>query len=574
MRESLVFVHPTRTHQCNFQQLLSFFTSPALLHVGIFISKSNVFKDALFTYVNGAVVYCYRRIILSLLSFGKYSPQEIKLNVLSGLTVALAMVPEAIAFALIAHVSPLTGLYAAFIVALITSAFGGRPGMISGATGALAVVMVALVVQHGVEYLFATVVLMGILQIIFAIAKLGKFIRMVPHPVMLGFVNGLAIVIFLAQFGHFKTVAEDGTATWLSGNALYMMLVLIVITMTVIYLLPKLTKAIPSTLAAIAVVSFGVAFLNIDTKTVGDLGSIAGGLPTFHLPNVPFNLETFKIVFPYALILSAIGLIETLLTLNLIDDMTDTRGKPNRESMAQGAANVITGLFGGMGGCAMIGQSMINVNNGALKRLSGITTALFLISFILFASKWIEMIPLAALIGVMFVVAQKTFAWGSLRLFGKVPKQDVFVGLLVGGVTVVADLAIAVILGVIVSALVFAWEHAKQISMNSYIDDKGWKIYELQGSLFFASIAAFQNLFTPINDPADVVIDFKNAKVADHSALAAIDGLALRYIAAGKKLHLKHLSADCLELLGNAKGMIEVNVIEDPKYHVADNKLG
>ena len=511
---------------------------------------------------------------MSFLNLEKYTPEEVKTNLLSGLTVALAMVPEAIAFALIAHVSPLTGLYAAFIVALITSAFGGRPGMISGATGALAVVMVALVVQHGVEYLFATVAVMGLLQVLFAVAKLGKFIRMVPHPVMLGFVNGLAIVIFLAQFGHFKTVTADGTTTWMQGIPLYTMLGLIAITVAVIYLLPKLTKAIPSTLAAIAVVSFGVAFLNIDTRTVGDLGSIAGGLPTFHLPDVPFNLATLKIVFPYALILAAIGLIETLLTLNLIDDMTDTRGRPNRESMAQGAANVVTGFFGGMGGCAMIGQSMINVNNGALKRLSGIATALFLISFILFASKWIEMIPLAALIGVMFVVSAKTFEWGSLRLFGKVPRQDIFVGLLVGGVTVIADLAIAVILGVIVSALVFAWEHAKQISANSYTDDKGWKVYELQGSLFFASIAAFQSLFVPSNDPDDVVIDFKNAKVVDHSALAAIDALAVRYQAAGKKLHLRHLSPDCLELLDNAKGMIEVNVLEDPKYHVADNKLG
>lgn len=516
----------------------------------------------------------YRRIILSFFSIDGYTHQELKTNILSGLTVALAMVPEAIAFALIAHVSPLTGLYAAFIVALITSAFGGRPGMISGAAGALAVVMVALVVQHGVEYLFATVVLMGLLQILFAVAKLGKFIRMVPHPVMLGFVNGLAIVIFLAQFGHFKTVSIDGTSTWMSGVALYTMLTLIAVTMAIIYLLPKLTKVIPSTLAAIAVVSFGVTFFNIDTKTVGDLGSIAGGLPAFHLPDVPFNLETLRIVFPYALILSAIGLIETLLTLNLIDDMTDTRGQPNRESMAQGAANVITGFFGGMGGCAMIGQSMINVGNGALKRLSGIATALFLISFILFASKWIEMIPLAALIGVMFVVSAKTFEWGSLRLFGKVPKQDVFVGLLVGGVTVIADLAIAVILGVIVSALVFAWEHAKQISANSFTDGNGWKVYELKGSLFFASIAAFQNLFVPSNDPDDVVIDFKDAKVVDHSALAAIDGLAVRYQSAGKKLHLKHLSPDCLELLDNAKGMIEVNLLEDPKYHVADNKLG
>lgn len=484
------------------------------------------------------------------------------------------MVPEAIAFALIAHVSPLTGLYAAFMVSLITSAFGGRPGMISGATGALAVVMVALVVQHGVEYLFATVVLMGILQILFAVAKLGKFIRMVPHPVMLGFVNGLAIVIFLAQFGHFKNVAENGTTTWITGQPLYLMLTLIAITVAIIYLLPKLTKAIPSTLAGIAIVSFGVAYFGIETKTVGDLGSIAGGLPSFHIPQVAINFDTLRIIFPYALILAAIGLIETLLTLNLIDDMTDTRGKPNKESMAQGLANIVTGFFGGMGGCAMIGQSMINVNNGAIKRLSGIATALFLISFILFASKWIEMIPLAALIGVMFVVAEKTFEWGSLRLFGKVPKKDIFVGLLVGGITVVADLAIAVILGVIVSALVFAWEHAKHIQVKTSLDANGWKVYELEGTLFFASIANFQSLFTPYDDPEDVVIEFKHSRVADHSALAAIDALAIRYQSAGKKLHLKHLSPDCLEVLENAKGMIEVNLIEDPKYHIADNKLG
>lgn len=512
--------------------------------------------------------------VLSFLNNKNLNPQEIKTNILSGLTVALAMVPEAIAFALIAHVSPLTGLYAAFIVSLITSAFGGRPGMISGAAGALAVVMVALVVQHGVEYLFATVVLMGILQMLFAVAKLGKFIRMVPHPVMLGFVNGLAIVIFLAQFGHFKTTAADGSVTWLSGEPLYLMLALIAVTIAIIYLLPKLTKAIPSTLAAILAVSAAVILLDIDTKTVGDLGSIAGGLPSFHLPQVPFNFETLYIIAPYSLILAAIGLIETLLTLNLIDEMTDTRGKPNRESMAQGIANFVTGLFGGMGGCAMIGQSMINVNNGAIKRLSGITTALFLISFILFAHRWIELIPLAALIGVMFVVAEKTFEWGTLQLFGKVPRQDVFVGLLVGGVTVIADLAIAVIVGVIVSALVFAWEHAKQIAAKTHVDEQGRKVYELKGTLFFASVSAFHNLFSPVEDPNEVVIDFRHSRVADHSALAAIDTLAVKYRLLDKKLHLRHLSRDCQELLENARGMVEVNVLEDPRYHVADNKLG
>ncbi|KXS31609.1 MAG: sulfate transporter [Candidatus Gallionella acididurans] len=499
---------------------------------------------------------------------------EVKTNILSGLTVALALVPEAIAFALVAHVHPLVGLYAAFMMSLITSLIGGRPGMISGATGALAVVMVALVVQHGVEYLFATVVLMGMLQILFGLAKFGKFIRMVPHPVMLGFVNGLAIVIFLAQMGHFKTTNPDGTTSWMQGAPLFTMLGLIALTMAIIYLLPRLTKVIPSTLAAIATVSALVIFAGIETKTVGDLASIKGGLPSFHLPDVPLSLETLKIIFPYSLILAGIGLIESLLTLNLIDDMTQTRGKPNRASVGQGIANVVTGFFGGMGGCAMIGQSMINVTNGAVKNLSGIVSSLFLLSFILFASSWIEMIPLAALIGLMFVVSEKTFEWGSFRLFGKVPHADLLVVITVAVVTVMTDLAIAVIVGVIISALVFAWQHAKNIEVRVTTDEHGWKVYDLHGSLFFASTHNFIALFTPRDDPAEVVIDFKNARVKDHSALEAIDMLAERYTQLGKKLHLRHLSPDCLELLDKAKGMIEVNVLEDPLYHPADNRLG
>ena len=501
------------------------------------------------------------------------SINEIRTNLLSGLTVALAMVPEAIAFALIAHVSPLTGLYAAIIVCLITAVFGGRPGMISGATGALAVVMVALVVEHGVDYLFATVVLMGLLQVTFALFKLGKFIRMVPYPVMLGFVNGLAIVIFLAQFGHFKELGTDGVSLWMSGAALYTMLGLTALTVLLIYLIPLLTKAIPSSLGAIIIVSTIVGFFGFDTKTVGDLGSIAGGMPAFHLPDVAYNFETLKIIFPYAFLLACIGLIETLLTLNLIDDMTNTRGRPNKESMAQGAANIITGFFGGMGGCAMIGQSMININNGALKRLSGIATAIFLASFILFLSHWIELIPLAALIGVMFVVAEKTFEWGTLRLFGKVPKEDIFVGLLVGGVTIIADLAIAVILGVIVSALVFAWKHAKKIEVTTSIDKQEFKTYYLNGTLFFASAKNFHELFDIQNDPKDIVIDFKDSRVVDHSAIMAIDNLAGKYKAAGKKLHLVHLSPDCVDILETAKDMVEINRIEDPHYHIADDKI-
>ena len=487
---------------------------------------------------------------------------EVKVNLLSGLTVALAMVPEAIAFALIAQVSPLTGLYAAIIICFITAVFGGRPGMVSGATGALAVVMVSLVALHGSEYLFFTVIMMGVLQIIFALFKLGKLIRMVPYPVMLGFVNGLAVVIFIAQFNHFKVMNAEGASAWLSGPPLHAMLYLVALTVAIIYIFPKVTKAIPSTLAAIIFTTAVVFFLGIDTKTVGDLGSIAGGIPEFNFPLVPINLETFKIILPYAFLLASIGLIESLLTLNLIDDMTDSRGKPNKESMAQGIGNVVTGFFGGMGGCAMIGQSMININNGAVKRLSGIATAIFLASFVLFLSDWIEMIPLAALIGVMFVVAEKTFEWGSLRLFGKVPQKDIFVGLLVGAVTIIADLAIAVMLGVIVSALIYVWEHAKFIEVSTSENKQGWKIYELKGALFFASVKNFNDLFTIKDDPNEIIIDFKLSKVADHSALMAIGNLANKYKLAGKNLRLINLSEDCIEVLDDAKNMIEINILQ------------
>jgi SulP family sulfate permease len=501
------------------------------------------------------------------------TPQEIKTNLLSGLTVALALVPEAIAFALVAHVDPLVGLYAALIISFVTSLFGGRPGMISGATGALAVVAVALVVEHGVQYLFAAVILMGILQVAFGLLRLGKFIRMVPYPVMLGFVNGLAVVIFMAQFQSLKVPGPDGVATWMQGPELLLMLGLIALTVGIIYLLPRLTKAVPATLVGIVAVSGLVFALGLDTRTVGDMASIAGGLPKFNLPMVPFSLETLRIVLPYSLIMAAVGLIETLLTLNLIDTMTDTRGRPNKECLAQGAANVVTGLFGGMGGCAMIGQSMINVNNGALRRLSGLSAAVFLLSFILFGSPLIEQIPLAALVGVMVVVAEKTFEWGSIRSLRSVPRADALIVIGVTVVTVMTDLAIAVIAGVIIAALVFAWEHAKHINVTKYDDANGWRVYELEGSLFFASAGEFQTLFAPKDDPQDVVVEFKRARVVDHSALEAIDALAARYEAAGKRLHLRHLSPDCLELLDKAKGMMEVNVLEDPHYHVADDKL-
>jgi len=498
---------------------------------------------------------------------------SIKDDLLSGLTVALALVPEAVAFAFVAGVNPLVGLYAAFMVGLITASIGGRPGMISGATGALAVVMVALVAEHGVEYLFATVVLMGLLQIGAGLLKLGKFIRMVPYPVMLGFVNGLAIVIFLAQIQNFQTTDEAGNTQWMSGEPLLLLIGLICLTMLIIHFLPRFTKALPSSLAAIGVVTTLVLLFNLDTRTVGDIASIAGGLPEFHIPNVPFNLETLGIIFPYAFILATIGLIESLLTMTLIDELTQTRGRGNKECIGQGAANTVTGFFGGMGGCAMIGQSMINVNAGGRGRLSGISAALFLLTFILFASPLIEMIPLAALVGVMFIVVIGTFEWSSFRIIGKVPKSDAFILVLVSGVTVATDLALAVIIGVIVSALVFAWNQAKNISADIRIEENGQKVYELKGPLFFSSIHNFLNIFDTANDPDEVYIDFRGSRVYDHSAIEAIDALTERYIAAGKKIHLLHLSPECKVLLKKAGDLVDVNVIEDPKYFVADDRL-
>lgn len=507
--------------------------------------------------------------------------QSLKADLLSGLTVALALVPEAVAFAFVAGVEPLVGLYAAFMVGLITAAIGGRPGMISGATGALAVVMVSLVAQHGVEYLFATVVLMGIFQIMAGTFRLGKFIRLVPYPVMLGFVNGLAIVIFLAQMKQFQFTDENGALQWLQGEQMMMMLGLVVLTMAIIHFLPKLTRAIPSSLAAIVTVTLLVIGLDLDARTVqavladmtGDpAATIAGGLPAFHIPMVPFDLETLRIILPYALILAAIGLIESLLTLSLIDEMTETRGRGNKECIGQGVANVATGFFGGMGGCAMIGQSMININSGGRGRASGVSAALFLLAFILVGSSLIEMIPVAALVGVMFIVVIGTFEWASLRLWGKIPKSDLIVVVAVTGVTVWQDLAIAVIVGVIISALVFAWKHASNMSFEVR-DEYDTKVYKPNGPLFFASIQAFRDQFNPRMDPPDVIVDFANCRVMDHSGIEAIDSLAERYEKAGKELHLRHLSPECLKLLNKAGNLVEVNTDEDPKYKVADDSL-
>jgi SulP family sulfate permease len=494
-------------------------------------------------------------------------------EILSGLTVALALVPEAVAFAFVAGVEPLVGLYAAFMVGLLAATFGGRPGMISGATGAMAVVMVSLVADHGVQYLFATVVLTGLIQILAGVLRLGKYIRIVPYPVMLGFVNGLAIVIFLAQLQHFFVTTPDGGTQLMAFSSLLVFAGLILLTVMIIHFLPKLTNLVPSSLAAIIVVTLIVVILKIDTNTVGDLASIKGGFPEFNIPDVPFNLETLKIIFPYAFILAAVGLIESLLTLSLIDDVTNTRGRGNRECVGQGVANTVTGFFGGMGGCAMIGQSMINVNSGGHQRLSGIAAALFLLAFILFASGLIEMIPMAALVGVMFIVVFGTFEWSSLRIIGKIPRTDAFVLVLVSAITVIADLAIAVVIGVIVSALVFAWEHARHINVKSYLDKNGTKIYELHGPLFFGSVKTFLELFAPEDDPKDVIIEFQYSRVVDHSAIEAIDNLADKYLQAGKQLHLRHLAPECRDLLTRAGDLVEVNFREDPTYHVADDKL-
>lgn len=499
---------------------------------------------------------------------------DYKSEILSGLTVALALVPEAVAFSLIAGLSPLTGLYAAFMMGLITSILGGRPGMISGATGAVAVVIVALVKSHGVEYIFVAVILAGVLQIAAGVLKLGKFIRLVPHPVMFGFVNGLALVIFLAQLDQFKMPDSAGILQWMTGSTLYVMVGLVALTMLIIWGLPRITKAIPASLTAILVVSTIVLGFNIDTKTVGDIASIQGGFPPFHLPNVPFNFETLSIVFPYALIIAGVGLIESLLTLNLVDEITQTRGRGNKECVAQGTANVLTGLFSGMGGCAMIGQSLINISSGARARLSGILASVMLLVFIMFAAEWIEKLPMAALTGLMIMVAIGTFEWASLKTFGKMPVPDTIVMVLVALITVfLHNLALAVLVGVIISALVFAWENAKRIRARKFVDENGVKHYEIFGPLFFGSTSAFNDKFDVANDPKEVIIDFAESRVADMSGIEALNKLTERYQKEGKTLHLKHLSADCLLLLKNAEAIIDVNIFEDPTYKVVVDKL-
>ncbi|MGB5227604.1 MAG: SulP family inorganic anion transporter [Eudoraea sp.] len=493
-----------------------------------------------------------------------------KTEVLSGLTVALALVPEAIAFALIAGLSPLTGLYAAFVMGLVTSILGGRPGMISGATGAVAVVIVSLAMDYGVEYVFAAVILAGILQLAAGFLRLGKLMRLVPHPVIFGFVNGLAIIIFMSQLDQFKS--SDGS--WLSGSTMFIFLGLVFFTMLVIWGLPKLSKAVPASLIAILAVFGLVLAFDIDTKTIGDIASIQGGFPPFHIPELPFSLETLQIIFPYAAIVAGVGLIESLLTLNIIDEITETRGRGNKEAVAQGTANILSGLFSGMGGCAMIGQSLINTSNGARARLSGIVASVMLLVFIMFGANLIEKVPMAALTGLMIMVALGTFEWASLRTFRRMPKSDVLVMILVTLVTIfLHNLALAVLVGVIISALVFAWDNAKRIRARKYTDENGIKHYEIYGPLFFGSVTLFNEKFDVIEDPDEVIIDFKESRVVDMSAIEALNKITERYHKVGKKVHLRHLSEDCRRLLTNADAIIDVNVLEDPTYKLAIDKV-
>jgi SulP family sulfate permease len=510
---------------------------------------------------------------------------DYKTEVLSGLTVALALVPEAIAFALIPGFSPLTGLYAAFVLALITSIFGGRPGMISGATGAIAVIFIGLILElkrnfPGIEpdtilnYVFATVIIAGLLQILAGILRLGKFIRLVPHPVMFGFVNGLAIIIFMAQFPNFY---QKGTDNLLTGMNMAIMLGLTLLTMAIIWGLPKLTKAIPSTLVAILVVSAIVIGFGVDTLTVADtMGegeTIKGGFPPLSIPQIPLTFETFKIIFPYAAIVAGVGLIESLLTLNIIDEITETRGNGNKECVAQGSANILSGLLSGMGGCAMIGQSLINTSSGARARLSGITAAIMLLVFIMFGSSVIERLPMAALVGLMFMVAIGTFEWASFKTFRKMPNSDVVVMILVTLITAIThNLAVAVLLGVIISALAYSWENAKRIRARKHIDENGVKHYEIYGPLFFGSTTLFGEKFDISGDPDEIIIDFQESRVADMSGIEALNKITGRYAKVGKKVHLRHLSKDCIRLLENAEDIIDVNVMEDPTYKVMVDK--
>lgn len=496
-----------------------------------------------------------------------------KNELLAGFTVAMTMIPESLSFAILAGLSPLTGLYAAFMMGLVTAVLGGRPGMVSGGAGATIVVLIALIKSHGIEYLFATVILAGILQLLVGVFKLGKFVRLIPQPVMYGFLNGLAVIIFMAQVEQFKIVDASGVVSWLHGSSLYIMLGLTALTITIVYFFPKITKVVPASLVAILIV-FGIVLgFGISTKTVADIANISGSLPSFHIPKLPFSLETLQIIFPYALIMAGVGLIESLLTLSMVDEITNSKGSANNESVAQGLANITNGFFGGMGGCAMVAQTLVNLNAGSRARLSGIIASITILIIILVGAPFIEKIPMAALVGVMMMVAISTFQWVSIRIVNKMPRSDIFVGITVALITIVLhNLALAVLVGVIIAALVFAWDNAKRIRARKHIDEKGVKHYEIFGPLFFGSVTAFTDKFDPANDPAEVIIDFKESRIVDMSAIDALDKLSKKYSQLNKKLYLKHLSEDCRKMLKNAEAVIEVNIQDDPTYKVMPEK--
>ncbi|KFF11809.1 sulfate permease [Chryseobacterium soli] len=496
-----------------------------------------------------------------------------KNELLAGFTVAMTMIPESLSFAILAGLSPLIGLYAAFLMGIVTAVLGGRPGMVSGGAGATIVVLIALIKSHGTEYLFATVILAGIFQLLVGVFKLGKFVRLIPQPVMYGFLNGLAVIIFMAQIEQFKITDSSGTVSWMQGTTLYIMAGLAALTAAIVYFFPKITKVVPASLAAILIVFAIVVGFNINTKTVADIAHISGSLPSFHIPKIPFSLETLQIIFPYALIMAGVGLIESLLTLSMVDEITNSKGNTNRESIAQGVANMTNGFFGGMGGCAMVAQTLVNLNAGSRARLSGIIASITILIIILFGAPFIEKIPMAALVGVMMMVAISTFQWVSIRIVGKMPKSDIFVGVLVALITIVLhNLALAVLVGVIIAALVFAWDNAKRIRAKKYIDENGIKHYEISGPLFFGSVMAFSDKFDPINDPDEVLVDFKESRIVDMSAVDALDKLSKRYQQHNKTIRLRHLSEDCRAILKNAEAVIEVNIQEDPTYKVMPEK--
>lgn len=493
-------------------------------------------------------------------------------EILAGLTVAMTMIPESLSFAILVGFPPLVGLYASFIAGLVTAVFGGRPGMISGGAGATAIVVIALMKSHGIEYVFAAVALAGVFQLLVGVLKFGKFIRLVPQPVMYGFVNGLAVVIFMSQIEQFKTII-NGESAWLKGESLYTMLALVILTILIVIALPKLTKAFPASLVAIIVVFAIVFFFQIETKTVEDIASVKGGFPPFHIPNIPWNWETLKIIAPFSMIFAAVGLTEGLLTLNLVDEITGTRGKSNRECIAQGSSNIANGFFTGMGGCPMIAQTLVNLSAGSRARLSGIIAAFTILIIILYGAPVIGKLPMAALVGVMIMVAVTTFEWASFKIINKMPKSDIFTGIVVALITIfLHNLALAVLIGVIISALVFAWESAKRIRARTYIDENGAKHYEIYGPLFFGSVMAFSEKFDIKGDPEKIFINFKESRIADMSAIEALNSITKKYSDAGKTVHLQYLSSDCIQLLHNAEAVIDVNIIKDPEYLVATEK--